>query len=257
MKQPANILIVDDNIGLAKTMALILRRKGYLVATAKDGPEAIQRVEDAPVDLVFMDIKMPLMDGVEACRQIKEVRPDAVVVMMTAYAVEDLIQQALEEGAYGIVYKPLDIEKVVQVIGDALQARKGALVLVVDDDPATCGTLRSVLVSRGHQVGIAHSGEAALAMAREAVHDIVFVEVRLPTINGLETYLAIKEINPQAVAVMMAAYWQEMASLVDEALRNHAYTCLYKPLAMDRLPALIEEILIGKRDATSDRTRGR
>jgi DNA-binding NtrC family response regulator len=64
----------------------------------------------------------------------------------------------------------------------------------------------------------------------------------LPFINGLETYLGIKEINPAAVAIIITAYRQEVSDLVDEALRNSAYTCLYKPLDIEELLRLSEEI---------------
>lgn len=135
MAKKASVLIVDDNIGLVKTMSFALRRKGYAVTTAEDGPEAVTRVEERPFDIMFMDVKMPVMDGVETYRRIKKIRPEAVVVMMTAYAVEELVQQALQEGAYGIIYKPLDIEKVIALCERARQSEQGALILVVDDDP--------------------------------------------------------------------------------------------------------------------------
>ena len=123
MEEKANILIVDDNISLCKTMSFVLGRKGYTVTTAQDGPEAIERVKKNPFDMIFMDIKMLPIDGVETYRRIKEIRPEAVVMMMTAYAVEDLVQEALQEGAYGITYKPLDIERVVALIERARAAR--------------------------------------------------------------------------------------------------------------------------------------
>ena len=242
MEQKASILIVDDNISLCKTMSFVLGRKGYAVATAKNGPEAIVRVEASLFDMIFMDIKMPLMDGVETYRRIKQIRPEAVVMMMTAYAVEELVQQALEEGAYGILYKPLDIAKVVAVIEEAGKVKEGALILVVDDDPGTCITLRNILTRKSYEVGIAYTGEEAIAMAQEAAYDVIFIDMRLPTINGLETYLAIKEINPKAVTIMMTAYHQEMADLVEEALKNDAYTCLYKPFDMEELLRLVDEI---------------
>ena len=84
-------------------MSLVLRRKGYSVATAKDGPAAIAMLTERSFDTVFMDIKMPLMDGVETYRGIKQIRPDAVVVMMTAYALDDMVNDALLEGAYGVL----------------------------------------------------------------------------------------------------------------------------------------------------------
>ena len=256
MTDKARILIVDDNVSQCKTMSLILRYKGYAITTANDGPEAIDRVCEVPFDMIFMDVKMPLMNGVEAYRQIKEIRPDAVVVMMTAYAVEDLVQQALEEGAHGIVYKPLDIERVIAIVEETKQIQTGALVLVVDDDPGTCITLRSILAKKGHEVGIAPSGEEAIAMAQQQAYDIIFIDMKMPLFNGLETYLAIREINPQAVAIMMTAYRQEMAGLVEEAVRNSAYTCMYKPLHIEALLGLVEEIQDRKRKADSREDEG-
>jgi two-component system response regulator HydG len=242
-ERKASILIVDDNVSQCKTMSLILRRKGYAVATANDGPEAIQRVQESPFDMILMDIKMPLMNGVETYRRIKEIRPEAVVLMMTAYAVEDLVQQALQEGAYGVVYKPLDIERVMAIVEEAKQRKDGALILVVDDDPGTCLTLRNILAKKGYEVGIAPSGEKAIALARQKAYDLIFIDMKLPVLNGLETYQAIHEINPQAVAIMMTAYRQEMAGLVEEALRNDAYSCFYKPLDIEELLRLVEEIV--------------
>ena len=247
-ERKASILIVDDDLSQCKTMSLILRRKGYTVATANDGPEAIKTVQQRPFDMIFMDIKMPLMNGVDTYRRIKEIRPEAVVMLMTAYAVEDLVQQAMEEGAYGIVYKPLDIERVITIVDEARQMQTGAFILVVDDDPGTCITLRNILARKGHEVGIARSGEEAIAIAQQKAHDIIFVDMKLPVLNGLETFLAIQKTNPQVVAIMMTAYRQEMAGLVEEALRNHAYTCLYKPLGIEELLRLVEEIQRRKRD---------
>ena len=242
MGEQTSILIVDDNVSQCKTMSFVLVRKGYTVAIANDGPEAIEKIEARPFDIILMDIKMPLMDGVETYRRIKKIRPEAVVMMITAYAVEDLVQQALEEGAYGIVYKPVDIERVIAIIEEARTTREGALVLVVDDDPATCITLRNILTRKSYQVGVAHTGEEALAMAQEAVYDIILVDMKLPTITGLETYLAIRRINPEVVAIMMTAYRQGMSDLVEEALRSDVYTCLYKPLEMEEVLKLVDEI---------------
>jgi len=241
MEKKASVLLVDDNAGLCKTLSFVLGRKGYAVTTAKDGAEAIAIVEERPFDIIFMDVIMPLMDGVETYKRIKSIRPEAMVVMMTAYAVEDLVQEALEEGAYDIIYKPLDIEKVVALIEKAREVRQGLLILVVDDDPGICITLKNILSQKGYKVGIAHTGEEAIAMVQKKAYDIVFIDMKLPTINGLETYLAIKKINPEVVAIMMTAYRQEMADLVKEALHNHACTCLYKPLDMEEVLRLVKE----------------
>ena len=243
MGMKINILIVDDNVSLSKTMAFILTRKGYNVSTAKDGLEAISRVKEVSYDIIFMDIKMPLMNGVETYKKIKKIRHDTVVIMMTAYSVEELIQEAIEEGAYSVIYKPLDIEKLITLINEALEKKEGGFILVVDDDPSLSNTLKNVLTKRKHVVGIAHSGEEAISMAQENDYNIVLVDLKLPTINGLETYLSIKKVNPKIVAIMMTGYRSEMDDIVRTAIQNNAYTCLYKPLDMNILLKLIEEIL--------------
>ena len=242
MGDKAGILIADDNINFCKTMSFVLEKKGYAVTIAKDGSEAIQRVKESSFDVIFMDIRMPLMDGVQTYKRIKEISPEAVVVMMTAYSVEDLVQEALREGAYGIIYKPLDIEKVVALIEEVREAKRGALVLVVDDHPETCITLKNILIKKNYEVGIALTGEEAIAMARKNSYDIIFIDMKLPTINGLETYLSIKESNPGSVVIMMTAYRQEMAELFEEALNNSAYACLYKPFDMEEVLRLLNGI---------------
>ena len=246
MEEKVRILVADDNINLCKTMSFILRRKGYAVTTAKDGPEAIERVGERPFDIIFMDIKMPLMNGAEACKAIKKVRPGAVVIMMTAYAVEDLVQEALEEGAYGVIYKPSDIEKMINLIEEAMEVKRGGLILVVDDDPGTRTTFRNILTRKNYKVGVAQTGEEAIAMTRQSTYDIIFIDMKLPTINGLETYLAIKEIQREAVVIIITGYHEEMGELVRQALNNSAYTCLYKPLDMEEVLRLVDEILTEK-----------
>jgi two-component system response regulator HydG len=252
----ASILIVDDNISLARTTALILGRKGYAVDMAQDGPTAIEKALHTPFDVALMDIKMPLMNGVETYKRIKAICPGTAVIMMTAYAVEDLVAEALQEGAYAVIYKPLDMERTLELVERARQERRGALVQVVDDDPGTCLTLRKVLEHKGYSVAIAPDGETAIAQARERCYDVILIDMKLPTINGLETYLAIKEINPEAVAIIMTGYRQEVSDLVEETLRNGAYICLYKPLDIEELLELLEEIWERKQTRMRDKERG-
>ncbi|MCK5303242.1 MAG: response regulator, partial [Candidatus Thorarchaeota archaeon] len=95
----------------------------------------------------------------------------------------------------------------------------------------------------GYKVGTAQTGEEAIALAREEVYDINFIDMKLPTINGLETYRAIKKIRPETITIIITAHDQDMRDLIDAALQESAYLCLRKPLDMPTVLKSIDEIL--------------
>ncbi len=92
-------------------------------------------------------------------------------------------------------------------------------------------------------MGEASSGEEALDMVREMRYDIILLDMRLPGMNGLETYIALKEIEPKISVILITAFEREMATEIDEALRNNAYSTLAKPLDIQRLFNHIDELL--------------
>ena len=239
MPSQRSVLIVDDDANCCSTLSRILEKKGYAATIAESGMRAIELVKGKPFDVILMDIKMPIMNGVEACKNIKRIRPAAVVIFMTAFSVEDLIKEAIKDGAYAVIRKPFDIDAVVNMIE---KSRNGALLAVVDDDPNIGKTMKSVLERKGYGVATCLTGEEAIALAKDRPCDIFFVDMKLPVLNGLETYLEIKKTNPQAVVVMMTAYQQEMNELVRQAIEKGAYACLYKPFDMDKVLEIVEEI---------------
>jgi DNA-binding NtrC family response regulator len=123
----ANILVVDDLKSIRLTLGGILEDEGYNVVMAENGYQAIEAAKQTPFDLIFMDIKMPGINGVQTFREIKRINPEVVVIMMTAYSVEDLVTEALEEGAYAVVYKPFDIESIVSIIESAIRCPQPTL----------------------------------------------------------------------------------------------------------------------------------
>jgi two-component system NtrC family response regulator/two-component system nitrogen regulation response regulator GlnG len=114
--------------------------------------------------------------------------------------------------------------------------------MVVDDQPGTCVTFKNILSRRGCQVCIAHDGEEAVKLAGQDRFDIVFLDMKLPTIDGLETYRAIRALLPDTVVVVMTGYREEMSERIAEALDASAYSCIYKPLDMEAVLALVERL---------------
>jgi len=244
MDDKVSILVVDDDAGMCETLSDIMEDKGFRVFVAFGGYAAIEKVKEMNFDVILMDIRMPGMNGVETFKQIKSIQPNTAVVMMTAYAVEHLITEALHEGAYSVLYKPFDMDRMIGLIDSV---KEGGLVLVVDDDRNNCETFRDILEARGYQVSIAWSGEEAIEMARENSYNMVFIDTKLPNMNGLETYLAIKEVSPQSVAVMMASYSREVDDLSEGTLGGDVHTYLHKPFEIEEVIQLVDGISRRKR----------
>lgn len=123
-----NILIADDEEGLRFSLASILEIEGYSVQTAGDGLEALELVKNNAFDIAFFDIRMPGMNGVEAFKKIKEISPETIVVMMTAYAMNDLIKEAIKEGAFACISKPFEIEDVLSTVKEINSKKTGLII---------------------------------------------------------------------------------------------------------------------------------
>ncbi|MFH1124033.1 MAG: response regulator [Pseudomonadota bacterium] len=103
------ILIVDDDQRMTRTLKDILTVKGYEADVARSGNEAIEKMAETHFDCLLSDIKMHGINGVELFRATKKSRPDLPVVLMTAYAHDELVKDVLEEGILAVLTKPLDI----------------------------------------------------------------------------------------------------------------------------------------------------
>ncbi len=240
MKTTNRILIVDDNVEFCTNITDILELKGYEVMAVHDGFKALEAVKDNSFSVVLMDIMMPMMDGVETHKKLREIAPEVRVIMVTAYAVEDLVKEALRGGAFGAFYKPIDFEKLISCIELALP--DGTLIMVVDDDEQICANLSDVLSEKGYRVRVAGDGRNAMRVATENRFDVVLLDMKLPIMNGLETYLAIRDIQPSVVTILITGYIAETTDSVQQALKKGAYVCLEKPLDMDYLLELLEKV---------------
>ena len=90
MDKKANILIVDDESSFRKTLSQILERKGYATSTADNGQSAIELFKKRPFDVVLMDVRMPVMSGVEAYKKIKQICPSTTIIFMAEFIAQDL-----------------------------------------------------------------------------------------------------------------------------------------------------------------------
>jgi len=112
------ILVVDDQPGVRYLLDIIIKEAGHKVYTAQNGLEAVEKVRALRPDLIFMDVRMPLMGGLEALAKIKLMNPETKVVIMTAYVSDDTIDQARKQGALHCLAKPFDVEDIKNFLAD-------------------------------------------------------------------------------------------------------------------------------------------
>ena len=113
---PRRVLLVDDEQGMRDTLGDILEEIDLQVHQAANGQEAMDKIKAHEYGLVLMDIRMPVVDGVEALTQIKRLRPGLPVIMMTAYTDAAEVEEAFRQGAEAVMYKPLDIPRLLDLI---------------------------------------------------------------------------------------------------------------------------------------------
>ena len=123
MPTPATILVVDDEKPNRRTMDRILRKEGYDVIEASGGKEALELLRSRATTLLLTDLKMPGMDGVELLRAARLVSPDTEVILMTAFGTVETAVEAMKEGAYDFLTKPLRRHDLLQAVHKALEKR--------------------------------------------------------------------------------------------------------------------------------------
>jgi DNA-binding NtrC family response regulator len=124
--KPADIgiLVVDDEASVRDALCKWFQFDGYRVDTAQDANSALQKLQESPWDIVLLDIKMPGMDGLELQRRIKQIDQNIVTIMITAFASVDTSIQALKEGAFDYIVKPVDPDDMSHLIRNAVEQRR-------------------------------------------------------------------------------------------------------------------------------------
>lgn len=116
MKEDARVLVVDDESMVCLALTNWLEEENYFAQAVEDGSQAVKAVKEENWDIVLLDLRMPGMDGMEVLKQVKEIAPQTVVIMMTAYASIPGAVQAMKEGAYDYIVKPLDVDQLTLML---------------------------------------------------------------------------------------------------------------------------------------------
>lgn len=124
--EPRKILLVDDEIDFVSTLAERLRLRDMIVTTASDGEEALRAVEEAPPDVVLLDVMMPGLGGFEVLKRIKHDHPEIVVILLTGHGSTNDGIEGMRSGAADYLMKPIKLEELTRKIDEAFEAPPGS-----------------------------------------------------------------------------------------------------------------------------------
>ena len=233
LKKPL-ILIVDDRIEDRETLRDILAEKGYRTVLAKDGYEAVGFSEKGNFDVILLDIKMPGINGIQTMERIKEFRPEAGIIMMTAYSMEEFVEESLRKGAYTCLFKPIDVEKMLEAIqkvrdlGKKFRREEQVEILVVDDDPNYRETVADILEDEGYKVSKVETGTDSIEEVKKKFFNVALVDFGLADINGLELAKRIKAIDNNTYIILITGHASLETALKAIEMREEIYSYVVK-----------------------------
>ena len=230
------VLVVDDDTRVRAVLVEHVSYAGFRVVEASNGLEALEVLDREPVSLVFTDLRMPVMDGVELLRRARPRFPSTIFVAVSGYP--DDLAALFKTDAFPItvIPKPFRAEQVRRALAllrdmddmppklapialesgagrqsaSAPAAEPPASVLIVDNDAFHRASLGELMASHGHTVHEAADGSSALEAVAERRFSHVFLEVHLPGLGGIELARLIHERDPRAVTILMSADQQDV-----------------------------------------------
>jgi len=237
--EPIRVFIVDDDKDFAESLGIALEGSGCEVELAYSGEEAVKALQDKTFDLALMDVKLPGLNGVESFLEIRKIKPGLKVIMMTGYSVEQLLDQAVENGAWGILHKPIDMPKLLDQIKKI--GKNG--ILIADDDPDFATTIRHMLLDSGYRVLIAENGKEAIESILENNIDILILDLRMPVLNGLDTYMQLKKLGRIIPIIIVTAFAEEENQAIEMLISETDCGVVRKPFDPQRLLDGIQQLM--------------
>lgn len=238
MNKGLQILVVDDDKDNANSLAEIFEMEGHTVTRAHSGKEAVTEFRSRNFDVAFMDIAMPEKNGVESFVEIRKFKPKARIYMMTGYSVEGLAEQALSQGALGVLHKPFDLNKVLCILKAVTPP---GVILVVEDDPGFGAMVRDMLAKHGHKVELARKGNEAAEQVKTSAPDVLVLDLGLPAAAGLDVCKTLRKEGLLVPTIIVAASDESSPELA-QGLRN---TTLISVLTKPYDPAMLLKQLEG------------
>ncbi|MCA9637106.1 MAG: response regulator [Myxococcales bacterium] len=231
------VLIIDDNHELADNLAELLGDEGYEITIAESGERALAAAREQGIDTVLADLRMPGVKGVALAQSLTQLAPGANFLVMTAYASDALLGEALAAGVQAILVKPLDLRALLRRL-----PRAPATVLLLEDDTTFAEVLTTTLEDRGYVVRLTKTTAEASAAVETSRPDAALFDIYLPDGNGAKLARSLCVGAPFPV-LLMTGYDADGAAELVQSLPARASRFLTKPFPtralLDALRSLV------------------
>jgi len=234
------MLIVDDEKQMVRTLVDVVGLHGWKADCAYSGEAAVDAVREQDYAVVLMDVRMTGINGLEAFKAMKALRPGIRVVLMTAYTATEILMEAEREGALRILSKPVALTGLIECLEQA--TTESRCVLVVDDDASFLKTLRRLLEQHGYSTLTARTLDEALGMLESESPAAVVLDLRLNGITAPETVLAIKHVSPSVALILCSGYPAELDETTSKMAPRLIHASLHKPFAPDALLNILNDV---------------
>ena len=223
--EKVSVLVVDDDVDLADSLEEVLSSRGHSVAVAYDGESAVRLFKESHFDIAFVDVQLPGINGTESLMAFRELKPECKVMMMTGFSVQTLLDQAMTNGALGVLEKPVDIRRLLKVAEDA---RPEGIILLADDDPDFSDSVARTLEDAGFRVLMASDGQQAITLGMEHDLDLMILDLKMPVVDGVEAFKVINARHPQLPTLIVTGYPEEKTDQL-RRFETLKLDCMIKP----------------------------
>ncbi|MBU1342818.1 MAG: response regulator [Proteobacteria bacterium] len=242
------ILIVDDSITIRKSMITLLNPFNATIIEAKNGQEGFELAEAGNFDIILSDIEMPVMNGIEFCRRIKEnpkTRNIPIVVVSSFDSGED-INLGFQVGAAAYITKDEAKELLYNTIKDILlktSFKRERTILIVDDSISIRRIVQKGLERSGFQVLTAENGKEALYVLNKTLPDMILSDIDMPVMNGYKFCEAVRLKHELKKIPFMVMSANSDRGNMNRMIQQGAVAYICKPFNIDQLVIMVEKIL--------------
>ncbi|MBF0432928.1 MAG: response regulator [Fibrobacteria bacterium] len=234
------VLIVDDDKIIRTNLEKEVKRNFYHTLIAEDGTSALELFNNNDVDILLLDVNLPDMNGLDVLEQVKKIKPETEVIVITGFGTQDVAIRSLRRGAIDYIEKPINTDGLAAALGRAQEkinekeelSYKNTL-LVVDDEEPIVKHMTRFLKREGFQVFGAYNGKEGLEIMDENKIDVIITDFRMPQMTGVELLMEAKKLHPDIEGIMVTGESGE--NIAVDALRAGALDYISKPINLDDL----------------------